>query len=330
MCRDMHSFSAQHSRVDLSELKLQIVSKIGEKKTRQYLGHLNRFLGQNLSKSEFNRLCLLILGRENVKLHNRLIRSILSNVYRAKIPPPPLHVQDSAKPFEETGRDHTLKIPIGRRMAAHSILRENGTLKRPAQEQYNQDMLPEKAAKRTLQEKPLLDQGNALGKQRNSSIPPLKAPLGIPLCKASIGGARILPPIASRYNIDDVSFQDDDLMKRMEDIAESQELKGVAMDCATLLNSGLDAYLKRLIKSCIDLRRPPCSRHLVLQQEQQYQQQQVQQQTQGKLSNGLQPTIEEHYSVSMLDFNVAIQLNSWQLVEDRPLLQEKIQCHFQE
>ncbi|KAL0904667.1 hypothetical protein M5K25_026797 [Dendrobium thyrsiflorum] len=80
--------SPQQGRINLSDLKLQIAKQLGPDRTRMYFGCLNRFLAQKLTKTEFNKLCFLILGRESIPLHNELIRSILKNAYEAKTPPP--------------------------------------------------------------------------------------------------------------------------------------------------------------------------------------------------------------------------------------------------
>ncbi|XP_022142878.1 uncharacterized protein LOC111012883 [Momordica charantia] len=79
----------QHSsRIDLGDLKAQIVKKLGNDKSKRYFFYLNRFLGQKLGKVEFDKLCVRVLGRENIQLHNQLIRSILKNACVAKTPPP--------------------------------------------------------------------------------------------------------------------------------------------------------------------------------------------------------------------------------------------------
>ncbi|KAI0492456.1 hypothetical protein KFK09_026729 [Dendrobium nobile] len=51
------------SRVDLGELKSQLAKRLGIVRTRRYFDGLQRLLSQKLSKSEFNKLCFLILGR---------------------------------------------------------------------------------------------------------------------------------------------------------------------------------------------------------------------------------------------------------------------------
>ncbi|OWM77265.1 hypothetical protein CDL15_Pgr028902 [Punica granatum] len=78
----------QSSRIDLGDLKAQIVKRIGAEKSKRYFYYLNRFLSQKLSKSEFDKLCCRALGRDNLPLHNQLIRSILRNACLAKAPPP--------------------------------------------------------------------------------------------------------------------------------------------------------------------------------------------------------------------------------------------------
>jgi hypothetical protein len=45
----------QSSRVDLVELRTQIVKKIGVERSKKYFYYLNRFLSQKLSKSEFDK-----------------------------------------------------------------------------------------------------------------------------------------------------------------------------------------------------------------------------------------------------------------------------------
>ncbi|CAI9786839.1 unnamed protein product [Fraxinus pennsylvanica] len=76
-----------HSRINITEFKVQIVRKLGPEMSKQYFHYLNSFFSLKLSKVEFNKLCLRILGRENIPLHNLFIRSILKNACSAKVPP---------------------------------------------------------------------------------------------------------------------------------------------------------------------------------------------------------------------------------------------------
>ncbi|XP_065848747.1 uncharacterized protein [Euphorbia lathyris] len=78
----------QRSRIDLAELKARIVKKTGVERFKKYFYYLNRFLSQKLTKSDFDKSCFRLLGRENLPLHNQLIRSILKNACQAKTAPP--------------------------------------------------------------------------------------------------------------------------------------------------------------------------------------------------------------------------------------------------
>ncbi|KAE9586486.1 hypothetical protein Lal_00044653 [Lupinus albus] len=189
----------------------------------------------------------------------------------------------------------------------------------------------------------IIENGEAVEQLNHLSFSrsPLIAPLGIPYCSASVGGAHKAMPVSSSSSSDYVSCCDCGrlsdtvtLRSRMEQIAIVQGLGGVSMECANMLNIVLDVYLKRLIRSCVDLvaarstnepREPPFSK----------------QQIQGKVVDGMWPNNHLHVhsaveaeepehehipprSVSLHDFKVAMELNPQQLGEDWPLLLEKI------
>ncbi|KAJ6341148.1 hypothetical protein OIU78_009339 [Salix suchowensis] len=97
----------------------------------------------------------------------------------------------------------------------------------------------------------------------------------------------------------------------MQKIAAAHGLDGVSMDSANLLNSSLDAYLKRLIKSCTELINRSCGCH------------RFQVQSSNRISGGMQEQ-RSHFLISLLDLKVAMELNPHQLGEDWPLLLEKI------
>ncbi|XP_061346215.1 uncharacterized protein LOC133291884 [Gastrolobium bilobum] len=409
----------QSSRIDLGELRVQIIKRIGADKSKRYFNYLNRFLSQKLSKTEFDKLCLRVLGRENLPLHNHFIKSILKNACQAKTPPPiqssgtpksRAHATDIS-PGREDGheqspssfqnqnqnahiwsngalpvsprkvrsgiRDRKLRdrpSPLGPNGKVNSVSHqfmgtedsgskvdmENGVLtpcdyQRPIQHLEAVAELPENERADSVQrpvEKPRIhgkglaemsivkdgeevDQLNRLSFSRS----PLIAPLGIPYCSASVGGARKALPVGSTGDFDSCcgsgSLSDiETLRRRMEQIATVQGLGDVSMECANILNNTLDVYLKRLIRSCVELvgarstndpRRPPVPK----------------QQIQGKLINGMWPSnhlhmqsagglaepVPEHrspHSVSLHDFKVAMELNPQQLGDDWPLLLEKI------
>ncbi|CAL0323208.1 unnamed protein product [Lupinus luteus] len=411
----------QSSRIDVGELKAHIVKKLGPDKAKLYFYYVNRFLSQGLSKTEYDKLCYRVLGRENLPLHNHFIRSVLKNVCLAKTPPPQVqppappksgsHVDDIS-PGREDGNEHSVAnfrnqpiwsnrvFPVSPRKArsgmrdrklkdrpsplgpngkvdsiahqstptedssASKIDTENGTLapcdyQRPIQnlqpvaEQLHEneigDAIQRPAKKsRIYSEGPtealIVENGEVAVEQLNRlgfSRSPLIAPLGIPYCSVSVGGAHKAMPVSSSSSSGFVSYCDCGrlsdtvtLRSRMEQIAIVQGFGGVSMECANMLNNVLDVYLKRLIRSCVGLvgarsktepSKPPVSKQRI----------------QGKVVNSMllnnhlhmqsvsrpeepEPEHRPPCSVSSHDFKVAMQLNPQQLGEDWPLLLEKI------
>lgn len=386
----------QNGRVDLRELKAQMEKRLGPDRSRRYFSYLSGYLSQRLSKPDFDKACLLTLGRENLRLHNRLIRSVLYNAYQAQCPPPPSDVgrsvgastkkvSQAAEVFNScngdvrllqvqgsrsmgTVQDHQLKDrikhmgPNGRVEAAANhtqfvqggaAVQENGTLsslelKRSmclqqcesaeplGKRLHVEQLLPENMLK---QRRVMSDAADHSARMSKS---PVRAPLGIPFCSASAGGARkLLPPPISAGEDRFSSFCEhgqllntEVLRKRMEKTAEALGLAGVTMDCADLLNNGLDLYLKNLIRSTVELKgsgvRGDTRKGASYKQH-----------SQGKQINGvwlpnhvqMQPSsgpsgatneTRSHHLISVDDFRVAMQLNPQQLGEDWPVLLEKI------
>ncbi|CAI0376434.1 unnamed protein product [Linum tenue] len=418
----------QSSRIDLVELKTQIVKKIGAERSKKYFFNLNRFLSQRLSKSDFDKSCFRLLGRENLPLHNQLIRGILKNACLAKTPPPPTYDVGPTKsaaiqtakssPGREDSHEQSGSLlpnqsqnvsiwsngvlPVSPRKSrsgtthrkfrdrpsplgpngkveclpqqslgvedggSNKIVMENGDFspcdyQRPLhhlqvvaeqpgnerealiQRSTEKPMTHSKVRRTTLvDEGEEVEQANYLTFSRNH----VHAPLGLPFCLASSvsGGARKAPVLTCSddefgicYN-SGVLSDTEMLRKRMEQIAVSQGLGGVSMECANMLNNMLDVYLKRLIKSCVEFvgARAP--------QDQRKQQAGLKQQfLPGKVINGVWPSSNHLHmqngsgslevmqeqqrprcSISLLDFKVAMELNPQQLGEDWPLLLERI------
>ncbi|CAL5206421.1 unnamed protein product [Lathyrus oleraceus] len=389
----------QSSRINLGELKVLIVKKIGVEKSKRYFYYLNRFLSHQLSKNEFDKLCFRALGRENLPLHNIFVKSILKNACQAKTPPA-VQRSDPSKsgarvtnlsPGREDGheqsvanvnfqnhnvsvwsngvlpvsprkvrtgmRDRKLKdrpSPLGPNGKVDSVAHhcmENGAItpcdyQRPTQHLQAVAELPKNATGDAIQglaEKPrtrakglteisTVEDGEEVEQlnRLNFTRSPLIAPLGIPYCSASVGGAHKALPVNSTGDFvgycDSGRLSDPDtLRRRMEQIAMVQGLGGVSIECASMLNSVLDVYLKRLIKSSFDLMGARSAN----------------QQIQGKVINGMLPNNHLHvhstgrmaepqpehrpqFSVSLNDFKVAMELNPQQLGEDWPLQLEKI------
>lgn len=283
----------QGSRIDLVELKAHLVKKIGAERFKKYFYYLNRFLSQKLTKTDFDKSCFHLLGKENLPLHNQLIRSILKNACRATSAPGPT----------ESREDHNASVwsnrvlPISPRKARSGI---RGERKAPG------------GSSRVV-----TDNGE--------TKPPFLAPLGIPFCPASIGGSRKARAAGSSFFYDNGGLSDSEMLrKRMDQIASLEGIGGgVSMECANTVNNMLDVYLKRLIKSSVDLvgsRGPQINKQLA----------------RGKGINGIWPAnhvIHEQRlrcskSISLLDFKVAMELNPRQLGEDWPLFLEKISMKF--
>ncbi|KAK3143492.1 hypothetical protein QOZ80_4AG0300960 [Eleusine coracana subsp. coracana] len=385
----------QNGRIDLRELKSQMEKRLGPDRSRRYFSYFNDYMSQRLSKSDFDKLCLLTLGEENRQLHIRLILSVLYNAYQAKCPPPPdagrpvapsaKHVSQATEAFSACNGDarllqvqglrpmgttqvHPLKdqmnnmVPNSRSGAAinHtqvvrgvSTAPENGTvssleLKRPVHFQQCEPAEPLAKHPRVEQLPPdnmllqRISMSGAAGHSKELLKSPVRAPLGIPFCSASVGGARkSLPPPMSAGEDRFTNclehgglFNTELLHRRMEKTAETLGLAGVTMDCAELLNICLDKYMKNLIRSSVELVGGSVqsnSRKGIPYKQQAYEKQinGVRLPSHVHLQSGSGPSgatsdIISNHLISINDFKVAMQLNPQQLGEDWPVLLEKI------
>ncbi|XP_073035572.1 uncharacterized protein [Primulina eburnea] len=412
----------QHPRINLVELKAQIAKKLGAERSKQYFYYLNRLLSLKVSKGEFDKLCVGIIGRENIPLHNQFIRSILRNACSQSSPPPSIHKDDvlkhetqvggkvipadgyqngshigmtqaSSSPGSSNGGD---MLPVSPRKARsgnrdrrtgerRSALGPNGKINFPSQVSMsnqsnefnvileNGDINPPHIGwpvqhhqgltqlEKNENEISVPHPAKISGVRRSSDGPSpvhykdhlelvvredgkqvpsrisLEAPLGVPLCPVSVGGAwKTLPPESTLRCIG--TFNDGTLLdsltlrERMEQITVRQEIEGLPVDCANILNHGLDFYLKRLITSCVELVGSRSEHELT--RNNTYKLHHM------KLINGVRPAhhyqmlgsgkpleVQEqrtHYPISLQDFRVAMELNPRQLGEDWPLLLEKI------
>ncbi|XP_062226987.1 uncharacterized protein LOC133925148 [Phragmites australis] len=386
----------QNGRIDLRGLKAQMEKRLGPDRSQRYFGYLNGYLSQRLSKPDFDNLCLQTLGRENLQLHNQLIRSILYNAYQAKCPPPPIDVgrplvasakkvSQAAEVFNTCNGDVRLLQVQGSRPMGTAQIRplkdrmnnmgpnsrveaavnytqvshgvsaapENGTLsslelKRSVHFQQCEpaEPLPKRPHVEKLPPDNMLLQRRSMCSGTDCSVgmlqSPVQAPLGIPFCSASVGGARKLPPPPMSAGDDRFNsclehgglFNTEVLHRRMEKTAETLGLAGVTMDCAELLNNGLDMYLKNLIRSSVELIGASFQRDA--RKGTPYKQQAYGKQINGvRLPNhvhmysGSRPSgatneIRSNHLISVNDFKVAMQLNPQQLGEDWSVLLEKI------
>ncbi|ONM18632.1 hypothetical protein Zm00014a_020701 [Zea mays] len=368
---------SQSTRIDVREIKSKIFKTIGPERAKKYFQHLERFLSSKLSKNEFEKLCLVALGRDNLPLHNHLIRSILHNASRACGPPvinDPRLVRGATTsghvivpPVWDNGGPLNLNVkenrPLSRRENlltqkpslnhCDAIMLENGVhhlsdLKRCTQFQNSDHVEP--LFKRPRMEKEPFSLHNSL--QSNGSAKasrenlgqeiihqpegPVQAPLGIQLRPGNFGVARIPLSSVSSKDTSDTCIEVGELCdtlsvkKRLDKMAGASGLEGVSIECANLLNNGIDVFMKQLIGSCVELVRAR-SRHGKLRHDA------LKQQMCRKLINGVsvhthvsgQSSIipPETNSISMQDLKAVIELNPCLLGINASLLLEKINSY---
>eukprot|EP00250_Pteridium_aquilinum_P009672 c18846_g1_i1 orf=733-2055(+) len=75
-------------RINVLDLKEHIVKRVGVQRANRYFAHLVCFLSSRLTKPELDKLVVVTIGKENVALHNQLVKAILSNAVKGKAPPP--------------------------------------------------------------------------------------------------------------------------------------------------------------------------------------------------------------------------------------------------
>lgn len=316
-------------RLDTLEIKSHIERKLGAAKSDKYFSLLTRYLSLKITKSEFHRLCIGTIGRENVRLHNHLLRSIIKNACLSKTPPPKEPKvdgsegakvpngyqrsclqslckdipQSSRKGMTPDLRDCKLKdcpSPLGPHGKSHSIACQDSVPKIQEQLSINELFSLGSRPPGSVEDGEEVDQ--ATGSPSIYSRSPIKAPLGIPingkgapkLLHKSSTGAYYTEICQNHGELPDAYS----LRKRLEKKLEIEGLK-VTVDCANLLNNGLDVFMKRLIKPCLELA--------------------------GSRSGHKHSS----FSASILDFQVATELNPQILGNDWPSQLEIFSCMHQ-
>ncbi|KAL2499603.1 hypothetical protein Adt_25153 [Abeliophyllum distichum] len=345
MSRDRH-----FPQINTLELKLHIERRLGHQKADKYFNLLNRYLSLKLSKSEFDKLCVGLLGRENISLHNGFLRAIIKNASISRTPPPiqekaqassnlkvpngyqrsSLHSlrrdvfpQSSRKGKSSTLQDHTLKdspsplVPHGK---THNMGCED-SIPKVLEQQSATELLS--LGSRPPAEVTSVEEGEEVEQFAGSpgiySRTPLRAPLGISLNTKGI--RKVLSYGSSPYLNANTCYNTGELpdtrslRKRLEHKLETEGLN-ISANCVNLLNNGLDMFMKKLLQPCLDLaasrselKLPNNVHHQAI--------------------NGMGPLpyLRKHnrlFSVSMLDFRVAMESNPSILGEDWPVQLEKV------
>ncbi|XP_019195380.1 PREDICTED: uncharacterized protein LOC109189096 isoform X2 [Ipomoea nil] len=316
-------------RINTVELKLQIGRKIGKEKARMYFSLLSRFIRLKVNKVEFDKVCISMLGRENICLHNALIQGMIKNASFADTPPTKDHKMLASlnvvplsprKGRTPTLRDHR-PSPLGPHVkTTHTAICEDSAPK--VQELQSATELLSLGSRHPVEVVTSVEDGEEVEQAGSPGIyskSPLTAPFGVSMIarakkKVLLHGLASSPyreTCHSTRELPDISS----LMKRLEQKLEAEGLK-ISSDCVNLINNGLDGYLKRLIKPCMALAASK-SRDKVVQQHS------------VPTLNGIRTVrylqkMRGSPSISMEDFRVAMELNPRILGEDWPIQLEKV------
>ncbi|KAL9992396.1 putative transcriptional coactivator Hfi1/Transcriptional adapter 1 [Helianthus debilis subsp. tardiflorus] len=272
------------ARVDTLELKLQMERRLGSQKSQKYFNLVTRYLSLKVGKSEFDKLCICLIGRENIRLHNELIRAILTNATVANTPPPKQVKHDSLL---------SLKDPNG---GLQSICRDAFPQSPRKGRTPNLRKFKDRPSPLGLNEKN--HTGEELETTRRHKRIPVTAPFGINIHsnetrKVSCNAA------GSSYYTETCEYggQLQSISSLETRLKQKSKLEGldVSMDCVNVLNTGLNCYLQRVLKPTLEL---ASARSL---------------HKPGK-----------KFTVSLLDFQMATTTNPKILGEDWPVQLEKI------
>ncbi|CAA2956039.1 uncharacterized protein LOC111367235 isoform X1 [Olea europaea subsp. europaea] len=335
-------------QISTLELKLHIERRLGHQKADKYFNLMNRYLSLKVSKSDFGKLCVGLLGRENISLHNGFLRAIIKNASIFKSPSPKhekaqaslnlkvrngyqrssfhslygdVFPQSPRKGRSSILRDHTLKVipsPLRPHGKTHNVGHEDSTPK-VVEQQSATELLS--LGSRPPAEVTSVEEGEEVEQFAESpgvySRTPLSAPLGISLNTKGlrkVHGSSSYLNAETCYNTGELP-DTSSLREKLELMLETEGLN-ISANCVNLLNNGLDMFMKRLLQPCLDLAASR-SEHKLLNN--------VHHQVTNRM--GPLPCLLKHnsfVSVTMLDFRVAMESNPSVLGEDWPVKLEKV------
>ncbi|KAI3713016.1 hypothetical protein L1987_71586 [Smallanthus sonchifolius] len=306
--------SVYRSRIDTFELKVKLERRIGSQMAQKYFNLVTRYLSLKLGKSEFNKLCVGLIGRENVPLHNELIKAVVINASFSNTPPPNQVKHNGQLSSKVANAAHSRTglqsiFPQSPKKIRTPSLRERKFKDRPsplglhekAQEQQSATELFSLGSKPPV-EVTSVEDGEEVDQNATSpgihSRSPVRAPFGVSIHSKetrkllNVGSSSDsqtdtchytghLPPTSSLAN-------------RLKHKLKMEGLD-ISIDCSNVLNNGLDSFLKRVIKPSLELASSRCLKHP-----------------------------NRSFSSSMLDLRVATETNPMILGEDWPIQLEKI------
>lgn len=349
---------SHYSRIDTLELKSQIFRKVGRQRAEKYFYNLQKLLNLKLSRLEFEKSLYSTIGKENVALHNLLIKSILTNACLSHGPPSKQTTTGHSRNTKTSSGHFKDMFPVSPRKGRSVNSRDRKFSDRPSplgphgkisnghfqevtnscdpQRSRDQQSAPEviSIGSKALLEVASVEDGEEVEQVRGSpgvqSRSPVTAPFGLNFgclphrtlysASTAVSSLSKLGSTGTCYSsceLPDTRF----LRKRLEAKLENQGLS-VSMDCVNLLNHGLDAYLKRLIRPSLDLARSRCSSKSIKQANDNF----------NCSTNGVwcaehEQKANQSHAASLLDFQVAMESNPQLLGGDWPVQLEKI-CSF--
>jgi hypothetical protein len=237
--------AVQHcSRVDTTKLKVEIERRLGTQKAEKYFDLLTRFLSLKVGKSEFDQQCVHLIGRENLRYHNELIKAILINATVCKTPPLTKQVMGDGV------------IGIDPRNGLQSLCRDV----------FPQS--PRKGRSPNICERKFKDRPSPLGVDGKSHLVPTKVSLVENRKEVEQDGlsavtdrrVTITAPFGGSVhsNMKPKVLQNALAMVSLEErLKEKLKTVGldISMDCVNLLNNGLASYLTRVIEPSLELAR---------------------------------------------------------------------------
>ncbi|KAG2278138.1 hypothetical protein Bca52824_060693 [Brassica carinata] len=213
-------------RTDTSELKSQLEKKIGRAKTESYLNLLSKFLSLKISKPDFDKLVVATVKKENIVLHNALLRGIIKNVCLSKT---------------SNGVEGVEKKQL------NGVKRTQRRVNKDCNGSKGKSQVTEVVSSSFKQQWSMEDGEEVDQLTRCWRSQPIEAPFGVNLRDVIKRRPHVGTCYSSGELPDSIS-----LKKKVEEGMEGEGLE-VSAGFANSLNAGLNVFLKRLIKPCLEL-----------------------------------------------------------------------------